>query len=189
MDTVQEELVKVVNGVDIRKLQATIEAINDDPDLASFRFHAVNEWIDGAQNKTIVDRLKGGPHDIEHREPFVLRSDAPEVLMGHDTAPSSFISVLHALASCLSVSIIYHAAVREMPIDKLVIRMEGDVDLHGFLGLSSEVRPGFQDVRVTVEVESQAPRSDIEDLLQYAQKVSPVVDSLRNRIPVEIALR
>jgi len=189
MDTVQEELTKIVNGVDVRKLQATIEAINRDPDLAVFSFHATNEWVDGAQTKTIVDSMEGGPHTIRHREPFVLRSDEPEVLLGADTAPNSIVNLLHSLASCLSTTIVYHAAAREIPIDRMTISLDGDIDLHGFLGLSSEVRPGFQDIRVTVDLQSEAPRADVEELLRYAQKVSPIVDTLRNRIPVEIALK
>lgn len=184
METIQEDFIKVVNGVDVKKLQATIDAINDDPDLASFTFHTVTEWIDGARNKTLIER-QASEGD---REPFILRSDEPEVLMGTGTAPNSIATLMQALASCLSVSMVYHAAARDIQIDKLTIHIDGDIDLHGFLGLSSEVRPGFQDIRVTVDVQSQAPREDIEDLLRYAQRVSPVVDSLRNRIPVEISL-
>jgi hypothetical protein len=75
-----------------------------------------------------------------------------------------------------------------MVIDKLSITMEGDLDLHGFLGLSKEVRPGFQDVRVTVELRSESPRHEIEALVRDSQKRSPILDSLRNRIPVEIEL-
>ncbi len=185
METIQEDFTKVVNGVDVKKLQATIEAINKNPDLASFSFHTVTEWVDGAQNKTLIDRREG---DTQGGEPFVMLSDEPEVLMGSGTAPNSITSVLQALASSLSVSIVYHAAARDIQIDRLTIHMDGDIDLHGFLGLSSEVRPGFQDIRVTVDVQSQAPREDVEELLRYAQKVSPIVDTLRNRIPVEISL-
>ena len=108
--------------------------------------------------------------------------------MGSGNAPNSISTLMQALASCLSVSMVYHAAARDIPIDKLTIHIDGDIDLHGFLGLSSEVRPGFQDIRVTVDVQSQAPREDIEELLRYAQRVSPIVDTLRNRIPVEISL-
>ena len=186
METIQEDFTKVVNGVDVKKLQATIEAINDDPDLASFSFRTVTEWVDGARNKTLVERQTS---EGKKEEPFVLRSDEPEVLMGNDTAPNSIASVLQALASCLSVSIVYHAAARDIPIDRMTIHIDGDIDLHGFLGLSSEVRPGFQDIRVEVDIQTTAPPEDVEELLRYAQKVSPIVDTLRNRIPVEISLR
>lgn len=189
MDTIHEENARVVNGVDVQKLEATIEAINQNPDLAEFTFHATNEWIDGAHNKTTIERTNGGPEVMVRSEPFVVHSDQPAVLMGKDKAPNAITMLLHALASSLSVAIVYNAATREIPIDKLSISIEGDVDLHGFLGLSQEVRPGFQDVRVEVDLQSDAPRAQLEELVKYAQKVSPVVDTLRNRIPLEINLK
>lgn len=189
MDTIHEEKVRTVNGVDVQKLEATIEAINKNPDLAEFTFHATNEWVDGAHNKTVIERTVGGSEEMVRNEPFVVHSDQPGVLMGNDEAPNAVTLLLHALASSLSVAIVYHAARREIAIDKLSISIEGDVDLHGFLGLSQEVRPGFQDVRVEVDLRSDAPRAQVEDLVRYAQKVSPVVDTLRNRIPLEITLR
>ena len=143
----------------------------------------MTEWVDGARNRpcrAVTAKGKG--------EPFVLVSDEPELLMGRHRAELHRPGVAGP-ASRLSVSMVYHAAAREMQIDKLTISIDGDIDLHGFLGLSSEVRPGFQDIRVEVDVQSPAPREEIEELLRYAQKVSPVVDSLRNRIPVEISLR
>ena len=184
METIQEEFIKIINGVDVNKLQATIDTINADPDLAVFTYRTVTEWVDGAQNKTLIERQSS-----DENEPFVLRSDEPEMLMGNGTAPNSIALILQALASCLSVSLVYHAATRDITIDRLIIRIEGDIDIHGFLGLSSEVRPGFQDVRVEVDIDSQSSREDVEDLFDYAQKVSPIIDTLRNRIPVEIQLQ
>jgi uncharacterized OsmC-like protein len=189
MGPVHQKTTKLMNGIDVDKLQGTIDAIGKDPDLALFSFRAVNEWVDGAQTKTTVEDLNAGNKTITHRQPFVIRSDEPEVLVGGDTAPNAIVSLLHALASCLSVSIVYNAAMREIPIDSLSITVEGDVDVHGFLGLSKEVRPGFQDVRVEVELKTDASRARVEELVNYAQKVSPVLDSLRNRIPVEVSVK
>lgn len=189
MDTIREEKIRTVNGVDVQKLEATIEAINKNPDLGEFTFHATNEWVDGAHSKTVIERTDGGPEVMVRSEPFVVDSDQPGVLMGNDGAPNAVTMLLHALASSLSVAIVYNAAARGIEIDKLSISIDGDIDLHGFLGLSQEVRPGFQDVRVEVDLRSDAPRAKVEELVRYAQKVSPVVDTLRNRIPLEISLK
>lgn len=188
MTSTHEELRHSVNGVDVKKLMETIQAVNDDPDMASFTFHAVNEWIEGTRNRTTVQQLTGANEVVERDQPFIIQSDEPSVLLGEDTAPNSVMSLLHSLASCLSVTIIFNAASRGLVIDKLSITMEGDLDLHGFLGLSKEVRPGFQDVRVSVDLRSDAPRHEIEALVRDSQKRSPILDSLRNRIPVEIEL-
>jgi uncharacterized OsmC-like protein len=120
---------------------------------------------------------------------MVIQSDEPKVLLGSDSAPNSIVSLLHSLASCLSVSIVYNAAERGIVLDKLSISMEGDLDLHGFLGLSTEVRPGFQDVRVRVNIASSGTsKVELENLVRYSQKISPILDSLRNRIPVEVEM-
>jgi len=178
-----------VNGVDLDKLEKTINAINHNPDLALFRFHARNDWLEGAQSKTTFVKVEGGEETISRPNPFVFESDEPEILLGQDRAPNSIMAVLHALASCLCTSFVYNAAARGIKIDNLQFDLEGEIDLHGFLGLSSEVRPGFQDLRVMVSVDSSTPRKELEDLLNYSAKVSPVVDSLRNRIPLEIMLK
>ncbi|MBI0583273.1 MAG: OsmC family protein [Methanomassiliicoccus sp.] len=189
MDSMHREVGRQVNGIDMQKMSETLGAINNDPDLATYSFHAENEWIEGARSKTIVHRFNGANEEVEREEPFILHSDMPSMLMGGDSAPNAIVSALHALVSCLSVTIVYNAAARGIAIDKLSIEVDGDVDVHGFLGLSQEVRPGFQDVRVKVDLRTDHPREDVENLIRYSQKVSPILDSLRNRIPVEIELR
>ena len=188
MASTHEELRHSINGMDVKKLEETIQAINADPDMASFTFHAVNEWVDGTQSRTTVEKFEGGNQAVHRDQPFTLKADQPAILLGEDSAPNSIVTLLHSLASCLSVTIVYNAVARGIPIDKLSISMEGDVDLHGFLGLSKEVRPGFQDVRVKVDLRSDAPREEVESLLRDSQKRSPILDSLRNRIPVEVEL-
>ena len=158
MASIQQELKHKINGVDVQKLEETIQAINEDPDMASFSFNAVNEWVDGARSKTTVHRYTGGNQTVERRQPFVLESDEPASILGGDSAPNSIVSLMHSLASSLSVTIIYHAASRGIAIDKLTITVDGDVDLHGFLGLSKEVRPGFQYLRLIVDLRSDSPR-------------------------------
>ncbi len=128
MTSTQEELRHSVNGVDVKKMMELVRAVNDDPDKASFTFHAVNEWIDGTRNQTLVHRLTGANEVVERERPFVIKSDEPSVLLGEDTAPNSVVSLLHSLASCLSVTIIFNAASRGMVIDKLSITMEGDLE-------------------------------------------------------------
>jgi uncharacterized OsmC-like protein len=186
MGTVHEEVEQLINGIDVQKLEATIHSFNEDPDQAFFSFHATNEWVDGAKSKTIINNFNEAGSEIERSKPFVIHSDQPEVLMGGDTAPNPIMMLLHSLASCFSVTIVYSAALRGIEIDKLSISIDGDLDVHGFLGLSREVRPGFQDVRVRVNIQTNAPRDAVEDLMRHSQRVSPILDSLRNRIPVEI---
>ena len=129
-----------------------------------------------------------GQEDSSRSEPFVVEGDEPPVLLGTDRAPNAVEAVLAALASCLSVGFAYNAAAQSITLSSLEFTLEGDVDLPRFLGLSDEVRPGFGAIRVSCNVVSDAPREKIQALCDHVQKTSPVLDVLRNPVPVSLAL-
>ncbi|MDQ4075754.1 MAG: OsmC family protein [Chloroflexota bacterium] len=178
-----------VNGVNVTQLEETIEAIKQNPDLARFEFRAHNEWIEGGHTRTTIDGFYGaGQEDTSRETPFYLEGDEPPVLLGNNAAPNAVEAVLHALASCLAVGFIYNAAAQDIQVDSLEFSLEGELDLHGFLGLSDTVRPGYNNIEVRYRVKADAPREKLEELCEYVQKTSPVVDIIRNRVPVSITL-
>ena len=177
------------NGVDVEKLAGTVNAVKADPSLAQFKFRANTEWLGGGHSKTKIQSFFGvGQEDSSRREPFVVEGDEPPVLLGTDKAPNAVEVVLAALASCLSVGFAYNAAAMGITLNSLEFTLEGDVDLHGFLGLSEEIRPGFGDIRVSCNVVSDAPREKIQALCDHVQKTSPVLDVIRNPVPVSLSL-
>jgi len=95
---------------------------------------------------------------------------------------------LHAIAACLTVGFIYNAAAMGIDVRALDYELEGDLDLHGFLGLSDSVRPGYKGISVKYRVDADAPREKIEELCEYVQKTSPVLDIVRNPVPVSVEL-
>lgn len=178
-----------LNGVNVDDLVETIGAIENDPDLAQFQFRARTEWKSGGRSRTeIKDFTYAGAEDDSRDEPFVLEGDEPPVLLGGNTAPNAVETVLHALASCLSVGFVYNAAAKGIEVDRLDFDLEGDLDLRGFLGLDPDVRPGYSNIRVTYRVEADAPREDLEELCRYTQDTSPVVDLLRNPVDVKVSM-
>lgn len=178
-----------LNGVDVEQLIATVNAIQQNPDLARFQFRAHNEWIGGGHSRTSIQGFYGAGQEDESRDrPFILEGDEPPVLLGGNSAPNAVEAVLHALASCLAVGFIYNAAARGIQVESLSFDLEGDLDLRAFLGLTDQVRPGYERIRLTYQVKSDAPREKIEELCDYVQKTSPVVDILRNPVPVTIQL-
>lgn len=180
---------KALNGVDVDELMGHVNAIQENPELGHFEFRAHSEWIDGARTRTEIQSFYGAGREDESRdEPFVLMGDEPPLLLGSNAAPNAVETVLHGLASCLAVGIAYNAAVRGIKIESLEFDLEGDADLRGFLGISDAVRPGFQDVRVHYRIQTDASQEEVEDLCEYVQKTSPVLDMLRNPVPVEISL-
>ena len=184
MEQVMEQT--TVNGVDVGRMGETVQAIQGQPDLAKFKFRAANTWIDGGQNQTTVKEFYGaGQEDSSRTEPFVLRADEPPVLLGKDESANPAEYVLHALASCLTTSMVYHAAANGIKIDAVESEYEGEIDLHGFLGLSEHVRPGYQNIRVNFNVKTDAPAEKLRELM----KRSPVFDVVTNPVPVSISVK
>jgi uncharacterized OsmC-like protein len=178
-----------VNGVNVDQLVATVNAIKQNPGLARFQFRARNEWIAGGHSRTSIQGFYGaGQEDASRSRPFILEGDEPPVLLGGNAGPNAVEAVLHALASCLAVGFIYNAAAQGINVESLSFDLEGDLDLRAFLGLSEEVRPGYEGIRLTYRVKSDAPREKIEALCDYVQKTSPVLDIVRNPVPVTVRL-
>jgi uncharacterized OsmC-like protein len=178
-----------VNGVNVEQLVGTITAIQDNPSLAHFQFRADTEWVQGGHSRTRIRSFYGaGQEDRSRSQPFILEGDEPPVLLGSNAGPNAVEAVLHALASCLAVGFAYNAAAQGIQVDGLTFSLEGELDLHGFLGLSEEVRPGFKAVRLDCRVASNAPREKLDALWEYVQRTSPVLDIMRNTVPVMLKL-
>ena len=177
-----------VNGVDVGKLSATIEAIKADPSLANFQFRLSNRWVGGGENHPRIDDFHGVGQEMRHKQPFFLVSDEPEVLLSEDRGPNAGEYVLHALASCLTGALVYHAAARGIAVKGIATRLEGNIDLQGFLGLSRDVRRGFESIRVVFEIDADCDDSRKQELIEMAQAYSPVFDMLSNGLPVSCGL-
>lgn len=178
----------IVNGVDTEKLFGTIEAIKGNPSLANFQFRLSNQWVGGGETRSRVDDFYGVGQEMAHKQPFVLTSDEPEVLLSGDRGPNAGEILLHALASCMTGALVYHAAARGIAVKGISTRLEGDIDLQGFLGLSKEVRRGFKTIRVMFDIDADCDDAGKQELIEMAQAYSPVLDMLSNGLPVTCAL-
>lgn len=180
----------LVNGVNVNELVGHIDAMQENPNLAEFKFRTQTEWIDGAHSQTRVQSFYGaGQEDASRTRPFVLEGDEPAVLLGANQAPNAVETVLHALASCLAVGFVYNAAAQGIEVEDLSFEIEGDLDLQAFLGISDAKRPGFSNIDVSYRVRADAPREKIEELCSYVQETSPVLDILRNPTNVTVSLK
>lgn len=180
---------RVVNGVNVTQLFSTIETIKESPDVARFRFRATNRWINGTHNQAKVkDFFGAGKEDDTRQQPYVFDEDEPAVLLGEDKGANPVEYVLVALSGCLTTSLIAHAAARGVRLDAVESRLEGDLDVRGFLGMTDEVRRGYENIRVTFRIKSDAPREKLQELVELAQKRSPVFDIVTNPTPVDVRL-
>ena len=182
-------MANIQNGVNVDQLVATVGAIQANPELARFQFRTESEWTGGGHSRARIKSFFGaGKEDSSRSAPFVVEGDEPPVLLGDNKAPNAVELVLAALSSCLSVGFAYNAAAQGVTLDSLEFRIEGDVDLHGFLGLSESVRPGFNNIRVTCRVSSRAAPEKLQAIWEHVQKTSPVLDICRNPVPVALTL-
>jgi uncharacterized OsmC-like protein len=183
-----EASIQTLNGVDVSRLLDTIEAIKGTPGIGKFKFRARNKWINGGHNRTTITDFFGAQQDHSHREDFVLDEDEHQVLLGEDSGPNPVEYLLTGLAGCLTSSLVYHAAARGIEIRAVESRLEGDLDLRGFLGLSEEVPVGYESIRVYFKIDADISEAQKEELIRIAQKYSPVFNTIVNPTPVSVLL-
>jgi uncharacterized OsmC-like protein len=179
-------LAKTVNGVAVDDLYQTIDVIKANPAVAKFKFRVHNQWVDAGQNISTADTFYGAGQEQSRPKPFVLEADEPPVLLGKDSAANPVEHLLHALASCLTTSMVYHAAARGIHIEEVESSLEGDIDLHGFLELDKKVRNGYQGIRVNFKIKADLPDEKLQEISQLGPGHSPVFDSLTNGVPVSV---
>ena len=177
------------NGVDVSTLFATVDAVKASPQIAQFQFRAANDWISGTHSRSVIQGFYGaGQEDGSRAEAFSLDAGEPAVLLGVDTGPNPAEALLHALAACLTTSLVYVAAARKVRLTEVESTLEGDMDVRGALGLSDEVRNGFTRIRVSFKVKGDAPAEKLREVVERAQARSAVYDMVTNGVPVEVGV-
>ena len=186
----QEKAVAInVNGVNVEQLVATILAIAVKPNMADFKFRLNNKWITSGQNRSTIKNFYGaGEEDSSRKEPFILDADEPSVLLGTDKAPNPVEYLLHALVACVTTSLVYRAALKGIKIEELESRVEGDIDLHGFLGLDENAPCGYKNIRIKFKIKADVPDEELEELCQLGPTFSPVFDTVTRPVHVEVGL-
>ena len=150
--TFTKDTATVRNGVDTNTMFATLDAIKAQPEIAQFRFRARNRWLGGAHNRsTIKDFYAACAEDTSRTEAFTLDAGEPAILLGADTGPNPAEYLLHALAACVTTSLVYSAAARGVRLTSVESMLEGDLDVQAAMGTNTEdYRNGFERIRMTV---------------------------------------
>jgi uncharacterized OsmC-like protein len=177
-----------LNGVDTPNLFATIAVVKGAPELGKFQFRARNRWLTGTHSRTTIESFSGAGGEHTHKTTFSYDADHPAVLVGGDRGPTPTEFLLHALASCLTAGIGNIAAARGVTLRDVESTIEGDIDLRGILGLSKQVRNGYQSVRVHFRIGGDAPADALRAIVDQARARSAVYDVITNGVPVEIAV-
>ncbi|KJR97752.1 MAG: hypothetical protein VR65_22190 [Desulfobulbaceae bacterium BRH_c16a] len=184
----KEQTTKTVNGIDVGKLAETIQAIKETPSIADFKFRISNKWQGGGLNQTTVNASYGAGQEFPDREgKFTMQADEPPILLSGDQAANPVEHLLHALAACVTTSMVYHAAARKIPLEAVESHLEGELDLHGFLGLDPDVRKGFKNITFNVRLTGDLSEEQKQEVMSCSQ-FSPVFDMVTNTVPVTVKL-
>jgi uncharacterized OsmC-like protein len=177
----------MIDGVNLASLKETVDQLRANPAQARFTFKVTNHWVRGNHSRATVKHfMGGGQRDESRKTPFLLDVDEPPQLLGDNHGPNPVEYVLVALSGCLTSALITSAAVQGVELRSVESRLEGDLDVRGYLGISKEVRNGYQEVRVQFSIDSDASDDVLCDLLEMAQRTSPVFDIVTNRVPVSV---
>lgn len=178
---------KLINGLDVDAAMATIQAIQNDPEIAQFKFRARNQWIGGGENRsTIKDFYGAKAEDTSRKTAWEFTNGEPPVLLGANEGANPVEFLLHALAGCVTTTFVLHAMARGITIRSLSTELEGDIDLQGLLGLDDNVSAGYREIRVKMHVDADCSEDELEDLMGFAQAHSPVCNTVCRPVPVKI---
>ncbi len=181
------EVTQKTNGVETARLKETVQAVKALPELARFNFQVENRWIDGAANESETRAFYGCNQTLSHKTGFTLAADEPDILLGNDRAANPVEHLLHALASCVTTSMVYHAAARGILVEEVESSLDGDVDLRGFLGLDPSVRNGCQQIRLKLRIKANVTDEQLRELGELGPTFSPVFDSLMRGVPIDVS--
>ncbi len=187
METTAKEM-KTVNGVNVTQLFETIDLINNTPQISRFKFRATNRWQHGTHNRATVKDFYGALQEDDSREPMRFEIDEPPVLLGENLGANPVEYLLVGLSGCLTTAMIAHAAARGIELRAVESRLEGDLDIQGFLGLSEEIPVEYQQIRVHFKIDADLSEDEKGELVRMAQKYSPVFNTVSKPVSVLVDL-
>ena len=177
----------VRNGIDTAQMYGTLDLLKQQPELGRFQFRAHNRWIEGAHNRsTIQGFYAAGGEDASREAAFEIDAGEPAILLWTDQGANPAEYLLHALAACLTTTMVYVAAARKVRLTHVESWLEGDMDVRGALGVDAGPRNGFERISVRFRVEGDAPPEKIAEIVERAKQRSAVYDMVTNGVPVAV---
>jgi uncharacterized OsmC-like protein len=177
------------NGVDSAALIGARDALTDQPEGARFQWRATCDWVHGTHSASTVEGFYGLGEEQKHRTRFAFDTDHPDVFASEDQGATPVEYVLVGLAGCLTAGVASIAQHRGIQLHSVRATVEGDMDIQGILGIDSEVRNGFEGIRVTFEIDADATKAEIEALVAQSQKRSAVFDIVTNPGDVSVVVK
>lgn len=180
---------RTINGLDMKQLFESVDALRSAPNLGEFQFRLTNRWIDGGVNRSTIKNFYGlAQEDTSRQKPFILDADEPPVLLGKNSAPNPVEYLLTALASCVTTSMVIHAAAKGIELEEVESKVEGDIDVRGFLGLDDSVPKGYKNIRMKFKIKADATDEQLEEICRLGSTYSPVFNTVTKGVKVDVQL-
>jgi uncharacterized OsmC-like protein len=176
------------NGVNVQALLDARGVLADAPEAAQFTWRASSRWQKGVHSETTIQNYFGLGEEQSHKTETTLGADHPEIFAADDNAITPIEYLLVGLASCLTAGVASVAQNRGIQLRSVESTVEGHHDIRGILGVDSDVRNGFNDIKVTFTIDADATQQEIEALVAQSQKRSAVFDALTNPTEVVVAV-
>ncbi len=176
----------VDNGVNVEALLGAREALTATPAGAKFNWRATCKWINGTHSRSTVKAFFGLGEEQSHKTEFTFDADHPEIFASEDNGATPVELVLAGLASCLTAGVAAVAQMREIQLRSVKSTLEGSMDIQGILGIDSDVRNGFDGIKVTYEIDADATPDEIKAIVAQSQKRSAVYDIITNPTNVTV---
>jgi uncharacterized OsmC-like protein len=176
------------NGVNVQALLDARDVLKGAPEAAQFTWKATSEWQNGVHTTTKIQNFFGLGAEQNHKAETVLEADHPEVFAAPDDAITPIEYLLVGLTSCLTAGVASVAQNRGIQLRSVKATIEGNHDIRGILGADSDVRNGFNDIKVNFSIDADATQEEIEALVAQSQKRSAVFDALTNPTDVTVAV-
>ena len=178
----------VNNGVNVQALLDAREALKGAPEATKFNWRATCNWQNGTYSKTTIQGFHGLGQEQSHKKTFTFDADHPEIFASEDNGVTPIEFLLVGLASCLTAGIAAVAQNRGIQLRSVESNVEGSMDIQGILGMDSDVRNGYDGIKVTFKIDADASRKDIEALVAQSQKRSAVYDAITNPTNVSVEI-
>ena len=176
----------VDNGVNVEALIGAREALTETPEGAKFTWRANCKWVNGTHSQTSIKGFFGLGEEQSHKTTFTFDADHPEIFASEDNGATPVELVLAGLASCLTAGVAAVAQMRDIQLNSVTATLEGGMDIQGILGIDSDVRNGFDGIKVHYEIDADASEDDIKALVAQSQKRSAVFDVVTNPTNVTV---
>jgi uncharacterized OsmC-like protein len=176
----------VNNGVNVGALLEAREALRKAPEAAKFTWRATCKWKKGTRSKTFINNFFGLGAEQKHRTEFTFEADHPEIFASEDHGITPIEYMLVGLASCLTAGVAAVAQNRGIQLRSVESKVEGKMDIRGILGIDTNVRNGYDDIKVTFHIDADASKKDIEAIVAQSQKRSAVYDVITNPVNVTV---